>query len=65
MQWEYKIIDSCDLPGSGPLGDKRERPALEAYLNALGEESWEIIAFDAQEMMSSPNFVALARRQKA
>jgi len=65
MQWAYKIIDSADIPGHGPMGDKRERADLEANLNALGAEGSEVIAFDVHEMMASPNFVGLARRQKA
>jgi hypothetical protein len=48
------------------LGFKeRERQAIEAYLNQLGEEGWEIVGIDFTDAMDSPSFFqALARRER-
>ena len=64
-RWEYKLLSTKDLPGGGMLGMKeREREAIEAYLNQLGDQGWEIVGIDFIEAMGSPSFFqALARRE--
>ena len=63
-RWEYKLISTNDVPGGGFLGIK-ERDALEAYLNQLGTEGWEIVSIDFTDTMQSPSFFqALARRER-
>jgi hypothetical protein len=63
-RWEYKLISSNDVPGGGFFGIK-EKDALEAHLNALGAEGWEIVGIDFTEAMASPSFFqALARRER-
>jgi len=41
-KWEYKIVDSKDVPSDGVFKG-RSRTALEAYLNQLGAEGWELV----------------------
>ena len=63
-RWEYKLISTNDVPSGGFLGIK-ERDALEAYLNQLGTEGWEIVSIDFTDTMQSPSFFqALARRER-
>jgi hypothetical protein len=63
-KWEYKLISTHDVPGGGLLGIK-ERDALEAHLNQLGAEGWEIVSVDFIDGMQSPSFFqALARRER-
>ena len=65
-RWEYKLISTNDLPGGGFAGLKpRPREAVEAHLNQLGEEGWEIVGIDFTDSMGSPSFFqALARRER-
>jgi hypothetical protein len=65
-KWEYKLISTKDMPGGGMLGLKeRERAAVEAYLNQLGEEGWQIVGIDFTDSMGSASFFhALARRER-
>lgn len=63
-RWEYKLISGEDIPSEGWLG-LRKREAVEAYLNQLGAEGWEIVGVDFLEGMNSPSyFQALARRER-
>lgn len=65
-RWEYKLLSTKDLPGGGMLEMKeRDREAVEAYLNRLGEEGWEIVGIDFTDAMGSTSFFqALARRER-
>ena len=65
-RWEYKLLSTKDLPDGGMLGLKeREREAVEAYLNQLGEQGWEIVGIDFHDGLGSPSFFqALARRER-
>jgi hypothetical protein len=63
-KWEYKLISTNDVPGGGFWGVK-EREALEAHLNQLGTEGWEIVSMDFADTMQNPSyFQALARRER-
>lgn len=63
-RWEYKLISTNDVPGGGILGIK-DRDAVEAYLNQLGNEGWEIVGIDFTDTAQSPSFFqALARRER-
>ena len=62
--WEYTLVSTNDVPGGGVLG-VREREAVEAYLNQLGAEGWEIVGIDFTDTTQSPSFFqALARRER-
>ncbi|GAW97770.1 MULTISPECIES: DUF4177 domain-containing protein [Colwellia] len=43
--WEYKIIDSANAEKGGFLKGRTVKQ-VEAYLNSLGKEGWEIIDID-------------------
>jgi hypothetical protein len=60
--WEYRIIDSHDVPGEGMLKGK-SREALEAYLNQLGEDGWEVVNIDFNELEGRRSFVGIAKRE--
>ena len=63
-RWEYKLINGEDVPSEGWLGLK-SREAVEAYLNQLGAEGWEIVGIDFTDSMPTPgSFQALARRER-
>ncbi len=69
--WEYKIVDSADVPADSHgkmqsfrlhAGGQRTRDAIEAYLNGLGAEGWEIISMSFPDTDTGESFVGLAKR---
>ncbi len=60
--WTYKIVDSKDVRGGGVFKGK-ERTDVEAYLNELGNDGWEIINLDFRELDSRFEFTGVARRE--
>jgi hypothetical protein len=63
-RWEYKLISTNDVQGSGFFGVK-ERETVEAYLNQLGSEGWEIVGIDFPDSAHNPSaFHGLARRER-
>ncbi len=60
--WEYKIVNSTEAEGGGLLSSP-SKENLEAYLNALGAEGWEIIDLGVQDF-DTMAFVGLARRPR-
>ncbi len=62
--WEYKIIDSREVPREGAFRG-RSREALEEYLNQLGAEGWEVVNIDSLELESRSSFVGIAKREKS
>ena len=62
--WEYKIIDSHDVPREGILM-RKSREALEAYLNQLGADGWEVVNIDSLELEGRKSFVGIAKREKS
>ncbi|MEN9667907.1 MAG: hypothetical protein RLZZ326_4270 [Planctomycetota bacterium] len=61
-KWEYKIVDSKDVPSDGVFKG-RSRDALEAYLNQLGAEGWELVnTYYAHE--GRWDFVGVAKRER-
>jgi hypothetical protein len=64
-KWEYKIIDTKDVPGGGILKGK-SRAAIEAYLNELGGQGWEIVNLDALELQGHRlTFLGAAKRERS
>lgn len=64
--WEYKIISSEDAEGGGFL-KSRSRSDVEAYLNGLGRERWEIVDIDFAASLDgrtvgATTFFGLAKR---
>jgi hypothetical protein len=63
-KWEYKLVDSKDVPSDG-MFKGRNRVKLEAYLNQLGEEGWELVNIDSLELEGRKEFVGVAKRERA
>ncbi len=61
-KWEYKIVDSKDVSGGGFFKGK-DRADIEAYLNGLGKDGWEIINLDFNEIGSKFEFSGVAKRE--
>ncbi len=65
--WEYKIIDS-DEAEKGGFMKGRTVQQVEAYLNVLGAEGWEIVNLDFQMDLTMPggptHFHGLAKRPR-
>lgn len=63
-KWEYKILDSKDVPRGGLLKGRR-RDTLETYLNDLGTQGWEIVNIGFREWGSGRvDFSGVAKREK-
>lgn len=63
-KFEYKIVDSTDVPSAGVFKG-RQREDLEAYLCALGQEGWEIVNVDFNELEGRSKFFGVAKRELA
>ena len=61
--WEYKIVDSNDVPGRGIFRGK-DRSEVEQYLNEFGQEGWEIINLDFHEFDNRMSFCGIAKRER-
>lgn len=44
-KFEYKIVDTRDVESEGQF-KSRKREDVEAYLNSLGAEGWELVNVD-------------------
>ena len=62
-KWEYRIIDTKEVPRGGIFKGK-SRQAVEAYLNELGEQGWEIVNFDAVDWNKCMAFRGVAKRER-
>ena len=61
-KYQYKIIDSSDVESAG-LFKGRKREDLEAYLNALGNDGWELVNVDFRELEGGLSFAAVMKRE--
>lgn len=62
--WEYKLLSAADVTTEG-FGKGRSREALEAYLNSLGDEGWEMVTVDFPDGYENPTrFSACAKRER-
>ena len=61
IRWEYRIVDSDDVPGGGIFRGK-SRHNVEEYLNAAGRDGWEIVNIDFLELEGRTSFVGVAKR---
>jgi hypothetical protein len=63
-KWEYRLITSKEAPGAtGFRGKSRE--SLESYLNELGDDGWEVVAVDWNDMEGHASFSGLAKRVRS
>ncbi|SHI15266.1 DUF4177 domain-containing protein [Ferrimonas marina] len=60
-RYEYKIVDSRDVPSAG-MFKGRERGDLEAYLNELGQQGWELVNVDFRELEGALEFAGVMKR---
>ncbi len=63
MRWEYKTIK---LKATGVLGGKTDEVKLDAMMNELGGQGWELAAaFDTNEMYGDTrDVVVIFKRPK-
>lgn len=61
-KWEYKIVDSSDVPRAGILKG-RDRSDVEKYLNSLGQQGWELVNADFRELEHRFDFTGVAKRE--
>ena len=62
VSWEYKIFESKDAELSG-LNRRAKRTRLQAYLNGLGAEGWEIVNVAFHDLNLGMSFVGVAKRR--
>ena len=60
-KWEYRIIDSHEIPGGGVFKGK-EPSEIDDYLNRLGDQGWEIVNLDFRELERRLEFTGVAKR---
>lgn len=67
VKWEYRLIDSKNLPEAerGIFSQTRvTREAAERYLNTLGADGWEVIDLDFDFLVhETAAFVGVAKRR--
>ena len=61
-KWEYKVVDSKDVPRAGVLKG-RDRAAIESYLNRFGADGWELVNMDLLQLEGRTDFVGWAKRE--
>lgn len=61
-KWAYKVVDSRDLEGGGVFKGK-DREVVEAYLNQLGQEGWEIVDLNFRELQKGFEFSGIAKKE--
>ena len=61
-KWEYKIVDSKDVPG-GNIFKGKDRTDVEVYLNNIEKQGWEIINLDFRELDNRFEFSGVAKRE--
>lgn len=60
-QYEYKIVDTRDVETAG-LFKGRKREDVEAYLNVLGSEGWELVNVDFRELEGGLEFAGIMKK---
>ncbi len=61
--WEYKIIDSRTIEGGSWVRGKAPE-AVEAHLDRLGAEGWEVVHLDWNELERRMSFMGVAKRER-
>jgi hypothetical protein len=61
-QFSYKVIDTRDVETAG-LFKGRKREDVEAYLNALGSEGWELVNVDFRELEGGLEFAGIMKKK--
>ncbi len=61
-QYTYKIIDTCDVKAAG-IFKGRKREDVEAYLNTLGSDGWELVNVDFRELEGGLEFAGIMKKE--
>ena len=61
-QYKYKIVDTRDVETAG-LFKGRKREDVEAYLNILGSEGWELVNVDFRELEGGLEFPGVMKKE--
>jgi hypothetical protein len=60
-KYKYKIVDSGDVESAGLFKGKK-REDVEAYLNSLGTEGWELVNADFRELEGRLEFSGIMKK---
>jgi hypothetical protein len=60
-KWEYKVVDSTQVSGGIFRGKKFQE--TEKFFNQLGQEGWEIINIDFNDVTGQMDFVGVVKRE--
>ena len=61
-KFKYKIIDTRDVEAAG-IFKGRKREDIEAYLNALGADGWELVNADFHELEGGSEFAGVMKKE--
>lgn len=61
-QYKYKVVDTRDVETAG-LFKGRKREDVEAYLNSLGSEGWELVNVDFRELEGGSEFAGIMKKE--
>lgn len=61
-KFRYKIVDSKDVESAGLFKGKK-REDVEAYLNELGTEGWELVNADFRELEGRLEFSGVMKKE--
>lgn len=61
-QYKYKVIDTRDVETVG-FFKGRKREDVEAYLNSLGTEGWELVNVDFRELEGGLEFAGVMKKE--
>ena len=62
-QFSYKVIDTRDVETAG-LFKGRKREDVEAYLNDLGSDGWELVNVDFRELEGGLEFAGIMKKKR-
>lgn len=60
-KYKYKIVDTRDVASAG-LFKGRKREDVEAYLNLLGAQGWELVNVDFRELEGGLEFAGVMKK---
>ena len=61
-KFEYKLIDTKEVKSAGVFKG-RQQEDIEAYLNELGQQGWELVNVDFRELEGSREFSGIMKRE--
>ncbi|WP_339719136.1 DUF4177 domain-containing protein [uncultured Paraglaciecola sp.] len=61
-KYHYKIVDTRDVESAG-LFKGRKREDVEAYLNSLGAQGWDLVNVDFRELEGGLEFAGVMKQE--